>query len=147
MPRLLLAALLLALTVPAAAQSPYGPPGERIETVTAAGAAQAQDSLQRRENWGRVRPAAIAVLLIDAADIVTTHACAKSPRCHEGNRIYGSRNPSLGTILAIKGAQMAATWLIAREASERSPAAGFTFLGARAIGTGTAVLANLNILW
>lgn len=146
--KLTIAALAAAMSSPAIAQEVYGPPDEE-EAVFVAPVESAEEARQRikRENWRRVRPLAFAVMAIDVADIITTHKCSKSPRCHEGNSLYGSRNPSLGTILAIKGAEMAATWIIAREVSEREPVAGFTFLGVRAVVTGSTVMSNIKILW
>lgn len=92
---LILAGLALAWATPAGAE-PYGPPDDPA-------IAAKEKREERAKNRKAMVPGIIASNLLDLADIVTTHECSKSPRCYEANSIYGSRNPSLGTIVAIKG--------------------------------------------
>lgn len=133
------------MTGTAAAQEIYGPPDQPPVSIVPDDWGEQKERARKRDNFRKVLPALVAVTAFDIADIVTTHECVKSVYCHEGNGIYG-RSPSLGTILAIKGAEIAGTWLIAWKVSERSPLAANVFLGVRGVITADAVFANVRIL-
>lgn len=100
-----------------------------------------------QKRWNAVKPVAIAATLLNIADAYTTWDCSKSPHCYEKNPLYGSKNPSLGTIVLIKGAQAVGSWFLGKEISKHSAAAGYAWFGVQAVYTGKVVAGNIKILY
>lgn len=164
--------LALCLCPVAAAQEVYGPPDELAvaavpepESILPAAiydgaieqaAATPEDEPRRhiaakRERRAKNRRAMIPGIVIsnvlDVADIVTTHRCSRRPNCEEFNSLYGSDNPSLKTILALKGAEMAFSTVFALLVGGHEPAMGYAFLSAKGIVTGKNVVGNIRLVF
>lgn len=145
-------ALLAACARPALAHEIHGPPDDLLTQIVAVDeAAIAREARADREarNWERVRPAAIATMVVHALDIVTTIRCGqKDIDCRETRApgVYGEK-PKAWRVLAVKLPIMAGSWILGREAAKRSPAAGYVFYGISGGLTGRDVVGNIRIVF
>jgi len=132
-----------------AAVEVYGPPAP-IDLLPKTGAPvdpKAERKRIQQKRWNAVKPIAVLSTLTHLADGFTTHECSKAPNCYETNSMYGSKNPSLGTIIAIKAPVIVGGWLLGKEISKQSAFAGYVWFGTQTIITGKLVKQNIKILY
>lgn len=113
----------------------YGPPDDSAVEIVETPPRVDPDQ-KRRDNWNRVLPAEIAWQVLHVVDTFQTWDCVhNTPGCYETNGLLG-RHPSKAKIVGFMAGMGVVHYLIGRDVSEVSPAAGFVFeaitIGAKA---------------